>query len=70
MEELQDSTHNNSIAAVEERKINFLNIYTQTESIYHTCERINIKPATFKRWIKNDNVFKNKFNKIKERIGL
>ncbi|WP_338113652.1 LAGLIDADG family homing endonuclease [Oceanobacillus caeni] len=66
IEQLQDSVHDTTNVAVSMRKLKFLSIYTLTKSVNYTCECLNIKPTTFKRWIKSDELFRFNFNKIEE----
>lgn len=69
LKDLTDRKHLYTIEAVKRRKLNFLSIYAAVHSVEYACMCIGVKTSTVKRWIKNDELFKDNFNATLKKRG-
>lgn len=66
--EIRDRVHKATREDVSNRKLQFLALYATSRSYKFTCDCLEIKKETPKRWIKQDEIFKYNFNFINKSI--
>lgn len=62
---LTNNFHKRTKEAVAQRKKNFINTYKSKQCLITSCKVIGIQIATYRSWIKNDDIFKTEMQKIK-----
>lgn len=64
LDQLKDRKFKSTTEAARLRKNQFLDDFSDTNSIEVTCQNMNIRLATFKSWLSKDEEFNERFNSL------